>query len=113
MAQSGLGQCDSLLRAQDTAGAYIHARRASRALRLVERSQWESNTRTLRCPVASPGAVGFATLPLHAALVERVLGSQPAANLLAAGDFEDLGAMAQAGWHHFQPEPGIAAPPRR
>ena len=101
-ARKSLGQCDALLAARDEPGAYIHAVRALRWLRLLERAEWEGLVGTGRSPVVSPGAVLFATLPQHVALMGQAIGSRPAANLLAGGDFEDLGAMSQAGWRHFQ-----------
>ncbi len=101
-AQKSLAQCDVLLGARDEAGAYVQAIRALRGLRLVERAAWEAGLAPLRSPVASPGAVAFPTLPYHLALMERASASRPGANLLAGGDFEDFGAMSQAGWRHFQ-----------
>jgi hypothetical protein len=108
LAQKSLGQCDALLAARDAPGAYVHAVRALRWLRLLERAEWEAAVGSGRSPVASPGAVMFATLPQHMALMERAVASRPADNLLAGGDFEDLGAMSQAGWRHFQhANPGL------
>jgi hypothetical protein len=101
-AQKNLAQCDVLLGVRDDPGAYVQAIRALRGLRLVERAAWEAGLAPLRSPVASPGAVAFSTLPSHAALMERVIGSRPGANLLAGGDFEDFGVMSQVGWRHFQ-----------
>jgi hypothetical protein len=100
--QKGLAQCDVLLGARDDAGAYLQALRALRGLRSIERAAWEAGLAPLRCPVASPGAVAFPTLPYHLALIERVSTSRTRTNLLAGGDFEDFGAMSQAGWRHFQ-----------
>jgi len=107
-AQKNLAECDVSLGSRDDLGAYRQAVRALRGLRVLERAAWEAGIAPLRWPVASPGAVAFATLPYHAALMERVARSRPEANLLAGGDFEDLGVMSQAGWKHFQhPAPGI------
>jgi hypothetical protein len=101
-AQKNLAECDVLLGSRDESGAYVQAVRALRGLRVMERAAWEAGIAPLRWPVASPGAVAFATLPCHAALMERVARSRPGTNLLAAGDFEDFGVMSQVGWRHLQ-----------
>jgi hypothetical protein len=101
-AQKHLAQCDALLAARDHAGAYVSAQRAMRSLRLVERAQWEPAVAGLFSPVASPLAVSYRTLPDHVGFLQRVLHSQPGANVLGGGDFEDVGLMLQTGWRHFQ-----------
>jgi len=107
-ARKNLAECDVLLGSRDESGAFLRAVRALRGLRLLERAAWEAGIAPLRWPVASPGAVAFATLPYHAALMERVARSRPGANLLAGGDFEDFGVMSQVGWRHLQhPAAGI------
>jgi len=101
-AQKHLAQCDALLAARDHTGAYLSAQRAMQFLRLVERAQWEPAVAGLFSPVASPLAVSYRTLPDHVSFAARVLRSQPGANLLGGGDFEDVGLMLQTGWRHFQ-----------
>ncbi len=61
--------------------------------------------------MATPAAVGFDTLAGRWAIMER-LHSGYGPNRLPAGEFEDLNAMMQAGWAHFQhPAAGIEARP--
>jgi hypothetical protein len=101
-AETQLKTCDSMLAAGRYGEAYLAAHRASRPLRWLERSQWESVLPPLRSPVASPGAVMFASLPAHFGLVQRIAASPAGPNQLPAANFEDLGAMFQAGWQHMQ-----------
>jgi len=101
-AQEALGQCDALLAARDDPAAYAQAVRALRAVRLLERTEWDAAVAAWRSPEASPGAVMFSSLPSHAALAGRIAQSRPAASLLSCGDFEDFAAMTEAGWRHFQ-----------
>jgi len=100
-AKRSLQTCDGLLAAKDYPGAYLNAHRAMRPLRLLERAHWQAAVAGLRSAVAGPAAVSFRTLPWHQAMMEFVAAAQPGANQLPGGDFEDLGAMLQAGWQHF------------
>lgn len=107
-AQKNLAQCDALLGSRDESAAYVQAVRALRGLRVLERAAWEAGVASCGSPVSSPGAVALATLPRHAALMERAARSRPGANLVPAGDFEDFGVMSEAGWRHLQhPAPGL------
>jgi hypothetical protein len=101
-AQKHLAQCDALLAARDHAGAYASARRAMQSLRLVERAEWEAAVAGLWSPIASPLAVCYGTLPDQVRFLQRATRLQAGANLLAGGDFEEMGMMLQAGWRHFQ-----------
>ena len=101
-ARRSLQSCDGLLATRDYTAAYLHAQRAMRPLRLLERAAWEAAVDQLDSPVSSPTAVSFATLPRHAELMRRIAGWRPGPNLLVGGDFEDLDAMLRSGWRHFQ-----------
>lgn len=101
-ARESLQASESRLAARDDAGAYRSAQVAERSLRLLERAHWESAAGGLRSPVASPAAVFFATLPWHRAMMDFVATARPEPNRLAGGDFEDLGALLQAGWQLFR-----------
>jgi len=101
-ARQGIQWSDASLAAQDYPAAYRYAQRAMRPLRLLERAYWQTAVESLPSSVSSPAAVSFATLPSHVTLMEQVRSRQPGPNLLPAGGFEDLRAMLQAGWKHFQ-----------
>lgn len=107
-AKRSLQSCDGSLAVRDYAAAFLHAQRAMRPLRLLERAHWEAAVHKLPSPVMSPAAVSFRTLPWHLGLMDFIATAQPAGNQLPGGDFEDLGAMLQAGWCHYQrATPGV------
>lgn len=101
-ARQELQSCDGALSQRQYPAAAQHAQRAARPLRIAQRNLWEAAVAGLRSPTASPAAVCFRTLPWHRELMGRVGAGSPGENRLALGDFEDLGAMLQAGWNHFQ-----------
>ncbi|MEE8451435.1 MAG: hypothetical protein V3R99_05945, partial [Thermoguttaceae bacterium] len=101
-ARKSLQWCDGYLAAKDYQAVCLHARRAMRALRLVERTYWQAALKGIDSPVAYPGAVGFATLPWHRQWLARIAASQPQPNRLAGGDFEHIQTTLGAGWRHFQ-----------
>jgi hypothetical protein len=107
-ARKSLQWCDGQLASGDVPGAALNAQRATRALRLVERSYWEATVKGLASPITSPGATSFDTLPLHWRLVDRIKVSRFGPNRIAGGDFEDLGTVLRAGWRHIQrPAPNV------
>jgi hypothetical protein len=101
-ARRDLAACDGQWAARNYSACATSAQRAERALRLLERADWEAAVAPLRRPVASPAALAFRTLPWHYQLLDYLAASPPGPNLLPAGDFEDLSAVVQAGWRHFQ-----------
>ena len=101
-ARKSLQQCDGALAAKDYQNACLYAQRATRPLRLLERTNWTKAVASLRSPVASPATVCFSTLPWHWSLADQARSWQLGANLVAAGDFEQLPAILAAGWGHFQ-----------
>jgi hypothetical protein len=101
-ARRNLQRCDGWLATKNYPAAYAEAGRAMRALRLVERSLWELLAAGLSSPVASPGATGFATLPWHTRLSDRINASRLGPNLLAGGDLEDVVALERGGWQNVQ-----------
>ena len=105
-----LAQCDALLAAGQSDQAYLEARRAMHPIRLYERSQWLAAIDAFGSPVTSPFAVTYATLPAHWAFVRMTGGGRWGANVIAAGDFEDLDRMLAAGWRHFtRAQPGLVS----
>ena len=101
-ARKSLQRCDGYLAAKEYRAAYLHARRAMRRLRMVERAHWEAAVAGLGSPLSSPAAVSFATLPWHWRLIGRIASSRPGPNRLGGGDFEDLQTLLTTGWNHFQ-----------
>ena len=78
------------------------------ALRLVERAYWDAARKGWSRSVTSPAALGFDTLPCHWRLMDRLRGARFSQNLMAGGDFEDLGTMLRAGWQYiYQAAPGV------
>ncbi len=107
-ARKSLQRCDGYLATGDTRTALLHARRAMRPLRMLERASWLAAVGPLGSPVASPATVCYTTLPWHADLITRISASRPGPNRLLGGEFENLDAMMSAGWHHYQhPSEGI------
>jgi len=101
-AQKDLRWCDAYLAAKNYPAACRHARGAMRALCAVERSYWQAAVRNLGSPVAAPTTAGFAALPWHRGLIDRIAGSRTGPNRLVGGDFEDLQTILAAGWRHVQ-----------
>jgi hypothetical protein len=101
-ARVGVQQTDALITTGDFKRAFAEARRALDAVHHAERLHWEKSLSPLASPIADPLAVSFATLPDHWRFINEVAASRQSPNRLAAGDFEDLGAMQQAGWRHFK-----------
>jgi len=104
-ARERMQSTDASLGAGDYPTAYRQARRAMRALRLLERAQWEAAVAGLPSPVAHPAAVSLARLPASWSLIERTRAAPPGPNRLAGGDFEDLDALLGAGWRYFRHAP--------
>ena len=99
-ARRNMQGCDDLLAEKRFQDAYVSALRVMRALRLYERAYWEAAVVKLTSPVVSPAAISYATIPIHARFVERIAAMRPGPSLLSQGEFEDMGATLQAGWHH-------------
>jgi len=107
-ARQSLQRCDGYLAARDYQVAWFHGQRASRVLRLLERSAWQEAAGRLGSPVATPATACFPTLPWQKELVGRISKARAGPNQLAGGDFEDLQRTLASGWRHFQhPEPDI------
>jgi hypothetical protein len=105
-----LHDADAALATRDYGSAYQHAARATRPLRLLERSGWEPAAKTLFSPVAHPAAVSWNTLPAFGTLASRLTSAQPTVNLIEPARFDDLEAMLRGGWRHFQrASPGVDA----
>jgi len=100
-----LQRTDGFLAAKDYAAAYLHARRAMRSLRLLERARWESVVGRLDSPLSIPPAAGFDTLPWYRGWTQRIRAARPAPNQLAGGQLEDIQTLLAAGWQHRRQAP--------
>lgn len=90
--------------------AHVSALRAGRFVRMLERARWESVTKPLASPVASPWGTRFESLPEHWRLISQVALSGMQSNQLSHGDCESLEPMLAAGWRQFQyAQRGISA----
>jgi hypothetical protein len=109
-ARRELEQSDARLKAGDFPSASLHARRAMRPLRKLERAAWNVAMTGLFSPIASPGTASFATLPWHWNLMDRLRSCQAGPNRLPTGDFENPDLMRQSGWRYDrQAVPGVEA----
>jgi hypothetical protein len=100
--RTSMEQCERAFSAGDLAGAYLHASRAMRPLRMVQRAQWESAVSRFPPPVASPFTSCFATLVDQWSFGARLSSATLSPNQLAGGDCERLEQMLDSGWRHFQ-----------
>ncbi len=82
----------------DLRESYVEAQRALRPLRILMWKHWDKAITGLDSPVCTPYAVSFFTLPRHYRLMQEVQASQPGANLLPDGHFENAEANASAAW---------------
>ncbi|HEX7449877.1 MAG TPA: hypothetical protein VF306_20120 [Pirellulales bacterium] len=101
-ARSELAAADQNLTRGDWVAVCLAAHRATRSLRLLERTHWEKATTTLGSPIASPLAVTFATLPDHWQFVRAIEQRPHSRNLLPESGMESLPRMWKAGWRLFQ-----------
>lgn len=124
-AKASLETADRLLAASDFRGSYNASRRTLELLGQFKRTHWErvasgaangiDNLATLtgagpgaagqagNQPIVSqPLAVTFGTLAQLTPLQSELQAARRTANLLVAGDFEDLKQLVAAGWQHFQ-----------
>ena len=70
--------------------AYAEARRAMRVLRVLMRTRWEQAIPSLDSPASSPYAVSYYSLARHWQFASEVRRGRPGANVLPAGDFEQV-----------------------
>jgi hypothetical protein len=111
-ARGALQRADELLATGDFPRAYQAARNAVMPLGHWKHETWDrmfaptstpaTTPLAVNSPASSPLVVSFDTLPEHLSFMSTVGISPPGENLLAGGDFEDLQAMLQAGWQHFE-----------
>jgi len=104
-ARANLQHAEYLLGVRDLAAGYEFAEKALEGLSHVRRKDWETAAGTFASPAASPYCTMLAALPLHWEMARR-LQAAPAwsANLLPAGDFEDLTHLRQTGWQNLASE---------
>jgi hypothetical protein len=101
-ARAALAQCDAALQAGNDEAAYLHARRALRGVRMVQRAAWEQLLAPLASPAASPLTLHPATLLSHQQQMSLWLRAAWAPNHLPGGDCENLQRMLDSGWRNYQ-----------
>jgi hypothetical protein len=100
-ARRDLLECDELLHNREFQAAYLAAERATRTVRLIQRSYWDLAIKRLVTPASSPASAGFELLPWQWRLIAAIIASQPGPNRLPGGDFEDLAGTLGVGWQYF------------
>ncbi len=107
LARQALQQAEAALRDGQFEKTYRTAEHGMRPLRLLERAYWEQAVAG-QSPTASPLTADVGTLPQQAWLMHRLRGATWSANVLPAGDCEDVEKMRAAGWRLSQhPAPGV------
>lgn len=109
-ARSHLESCRQARGRGDFPTAYASARRALRALRVVEDAAWHQAIGVLETKLTSPFAVTAATLPEHWQMMQRLRHVRWSENRLPGGRCEDLRQMQTAGWRQWNRTPrGVTA----
>ncbi len=101
-ANTALADADKALASGDRPLAYLSARKAMGPMEQYKRLRWEQADTTQTSPVVSPLIATFDTLPAHWRFVDQIRIGRPGLNELAAGNCENIDAMLQAGWRHFE-----------
>jgi len=97
-AHTALQHCRQHFSSRNYEAANRHAEDVIQLTGRVRRAHWEQSAGRYLAPVASPALVHFNTLPIHFDIVERLRTSTTGANLLPAGNFENLNHMVDRGW---------------
>lgn len=86
------------------------ARRCMRALRILQRAQWQAAVAGLSDPAESPFTLCYNTLPDHWRFRAQLRGARVGPNLLRGGGFEDLFRVTGQGWRQIKHSaPGMQA----
>lgn len=93
-----LDQSRERLQASDLDWSVSLSNEAMKVVNQLRRSHWEQAAMAFNAPQAAPLCADFSLLPEHWGLSQRVQKGYWGVNLLAAGDFENLDHMLQAGW---------------
>ncbi len=101
-ALASLRRCEFLLDASDFSGSLTMAQAAEHGLERMRRLVWSEAVAGFASRSASPCCVGFAALPLHWALEQRVRAASWGPNSLAGGDFENFQHLLATGWSQFR-----------
>jgi hypothetical protein len=78
------------------------ARRCLRALRILQRAQWEAAVAGLSDPAESPFTLCYNTLPDHWRFRAQLRGARLGPNLLRGGGFEDVFRVTGQGWRQIK-----------
>jgi hypothetical protein len=107
-ARASLKQSDAQLAAGDHQNCFLSARRGEQQLYHIERTCWEKSVQPGATPLAIPLGLSYDTLADYWQFSGGSSAAPRGANLLPAGEFEDLPAMLKSGWRHYQhPQPSV------
>lgn len=100
MSDQWVKQAEHELSRGDYADAVRLGNQSLRALREVQQSCWREATRSLTTPSAAPHTIAFSTLPDHWKMMQQIQqrAAHETANLLPAGNFENLPLFSRSGW---------------
>ncbi|MEX2186301.1 MAG: hypothetical protein WD875_05890 [Pirellulales bacterium] len=101
-ARTSLRRAEQQFATGDATAAFRAADAAASAVTLWQRAAWERVVRGWPSPVASPLAVTPLTLVEQSQFADRVARAVVGRNSLAEGECENLPAMVEAGWKHWQ-----------
>jgi hypothetical protein len=101
-AQEFLQQCDRHFSAGDHRRAFEEGRKAESELAAIRRQHWSQAVRQFGPPAQFPLLTSFYTLPDCYQWLNRIGQTPWSANVIAAGEFENLDQMLAAGWRHAQ-----------
>jgi hypothetical protein len=99
-AQTNLEQARRMFDANDFVSVHSFAGKAEQSLAKVRRGYWEQTAAAFPSPASSPCVSSFTALPLHWTFADRMSRMRWGANVLAAGDMENLDQLTATGWRN-------------
>lgn len=97
-ARRNLAEADRGLVNRDYRAAAVHAQRAMRPLRMLQRDHWKRAVAAVGRPAVCPLAASFASLPQYWVLLAELDSAERSRNLLPESDMENVYRMHAAGW---------------
>jgi hypothetical protein len=101
-AEAALREAEAAAGPQSAQVSFTASRRAGENLQHIERAYWERGAALTPNWLATPLAANVATIPEQWMLGNQLPSRRVEPNLLPGGDCENLPAMIQAGWRHYQ-----------
>ena len=100
-----LDEAETSLRRRDVSQAYLAAERATREIRNIERTFWESATSNEIIRPVTPLSTSFYDMPLYLELYHKLISGKlraVGANLIRGGDMESPSTAQMDGWQFYQ-----------